>query len=355
MLPSGPGKGRVSVARTLSAARGLSLRRMVLAISGAILVVFFTGCGESTGELAPDLPVDVRVVKVSSVSPLDQLRSLSSGSGPISDQDYYNLLRNGIDSPLALRLFGNDSRIAAATGHDEETVRRWDWRGQAKELVFHSDFRVQIDIAVKNTSDHPVTINPQSWLVSEYNFYQFHGVAPDSYSFRVHRLQFEPNTPESVSLTPGEEAVIKGLTFFPSYGKLSIIGKHFYPLYFGPANVLRTLPRFPEIQRPSLRKTVVQSNNAWLSTGNFLVVCGQVENSRYAETSKGKPTFLNFAELNADHLFTVVIWGDSRENFPPHPESYYIGKQVCVTGLIESYQGKPQIVAEDAVQLHVIR
>jgi hypothetical protein len=48
-----------------------------------------------------------------------------------------------------------------------------------------------------------------------------------------------------VSLKPGEEAVIEGLTVFPSYGKkLSITGKYFYPLYIGSADVLRNAPCF---------------------------------------------------------------------------------------------------------------
>ena len=41
--------------------------------------------------------------------------------------------------------------------------------------------------------------------------------------------------------------------------------------------------------------------------------------------------------------FTVVIWGQNRGNFPQPPESYYAGKSICVTGLIQEYEGIPQI------------
>ena len=87
--------------------------------------------------------------------------------------------------------------------------------------------------------------------------------------------------------------------------------------------------------------------------GERCTVCGQVVDSRYAPSSKGSPTFLNFEKPYPNHIFTVVIWGSERSRFPSNPESRYRNKNVCATGLIETYSGKPQIIARDPSQLQI--
>ncbi len=47
----------------------------------------------------------------------------------------------------------------------------------------------------------------------------------------------------------------------------------------------------------------------------------------------------------------MVIWGDARKQFSNKPEEYYIGKTVCVTGKIELYRDKPQIVIANETQI----
>ena len=44
-----------------------------------------------------------------------------------------------------------------------------------------------------------------------------------------------------------------------------------------------------------------------------------------------------------------------RGAFPSNPQTYYKGKDVCATGLIESYKGKPEIIARDGDQLEIQR
>jgi hypothetical protein len=45
-----------------------------------------------------------------------------------------------------------------------------------------------------------------------------------------------------------------------------------------------------------------------------------------------------------------VIWGSDRPKFGT-PEVQLMGKQLCATGKIEAYKGKPEIVATDPRQL----
>ena len=67
--------------------------------------------------------------------------------------------------------------------------------------------------------------------------------------------------------------------------------------------------------------------------GEQATVCGKVASTRYAATTRGKPTFLNFDKPYPTQIFTVLIWGENREKFGTLEEKYR-DKQVCVTGRI---------------------
>ena len=78
--------------------------------------------------------------------------------------------------------------------------------------------------------------------------------------------------------------------------------------------------------------------------GDRATVCGPVAGTKYGATSRGKPTWLNIGkDYPSSERFVVIIWGENRGNFPQPPESYYLGKTICVTGLIQPYEGIPQI------------
>ena len=97
------------------------------------------------------------------------------------------------------------------------------------------------------------------------------------------------------------------------------------------------------------------STNAARHIGERGTICGPIVDSRYAASSKGSPTFLNFDRAYPNHTMVVVIWGSDRGAFPTNPQSFYKGKDVCATGLIESYQGKPEIIARNGNQLQIQR
>jgi hypothetical protein len=85
--------------------------------------------------------------------------------------------------------------------------------------------------------------------------------------------------------------------------------------------------------------------------GEVAQVCGHVASAAYFASVKGGPTFLNLERPYPDQPFTVVIWGTSRSRFEGPPERLFDGKSICVTGRIETYRGKPQIVVEDSDQI----
>lgn len=84
--------------------------------------------------------------------------------------------------------------------------------------------------------------------------------------------------------------------------------------------------------------------------GEIATVCGTVASARYASSTKGQPTFLNLDKSYPDQIFTIVIWGSSRQKFGT-PESDYSAKRICVTGKIKEYRGSPEIIADSPKQI----
>jgi len=94
----------------------------------------------------------------------------------------------------------------------------------------------------------------------------------------------------------------------------------------------------------------LSTNDAKDHIGEQGTVCGKVVSTRYAESSHGSPTFLNFDKAYPDQIFTLVIWGSDRSKFGD-PEATYRGHRVCVTGKISAYKGVPEVVATEPAQI----
>ena len=84
--------------------------------------------------------------------------------------------------------------------------------------------------------------------------------------------------------------------------------------------------------------------------GEDATVCGKVVGTYYAKRSRGKPTFLNLDKAYPNQVFTVVIWGEDRVFFK-NPQNRYKGKNICVTGYIDSFRGVPQITVRTPSQI----
>ncbi len=77
-------------------------------------------------------------------------------------------------------------------------------------------------------------------------------------------------------------------------------------------------------------------------------VCGPVASARYL--GEGRPTFLNLGRPHPNQALTLVIWNTDRDRFD-RPEKQFADRDVCVTGTLELYKGRPQIVLRDPRQL----
>jgi len=86
--------------------------------------------------------------------------------------------------------------------------------------------------------------------------------------------------------------------------------------------------------------------------GERATVCGQVVSTRWTESSRGSPTFLNLDQPYPNQIFTLVIWGNDRSKFD-NPETTYRGKRTCVTGKINTFKGVPEVAASEPAQIKV--
>jgi hypothetical protein len=106
------------------------------------------------------------------------------------------------------------------------------------------------------------------------------------------------------------------------------------------------------VATPAVADNMLTPDQAPLHIGETATVCGVVASTRYAAGTKGQPTFLNFDLPYPRQLFSVVIWGSDRPKFGT-PDTTLMGKRTCVTGIIQSFGGKAEIIATDPRQLVV--
>jgi hypothetical protein len=101
---------------------------------------------------------------------------------------------------------------------------------------------------------------------------------------------------------------------------------------------------------PASQSGKITSAEAKNHVGEKEIVCGHVSGTRYADKTKGQPTFLDLDGRYPNSAFTVLIWGSDRAKFG-EPETKYADSDVCVSGTISSYRGAPEIVATDPTQI----
>jgi endonuclease/exonuclease/phosphatase family metal-dependent hydrolase len=87
----------------------------------------------------------------------------------------------------------------------------------------------------------------------------------------------------------------------------------------------------------------VEARDAASHVGEQATVCGTVASARHFEDRSGV-TLINLEAPYPDQPFTLVIESEDRKRFGK-PEVDWLHRRVCVTGTIEPYRGKPQIVA----------
>jgi micrococcal nuclease len=87
-------------------------------------------------------------------------------------------------------------------------------------------------------------------------------------------------------------------------------------------------------------QTNVSVDSVTSHIGEKVVVCAKV----FGVKSLEKITFINLGAAYPSSPLTVVIFAKDIINFKEAPPAMYKSKKICVTGKLQDYKGKPQIV-----------
>ena len=90
----------------------------------------------------------------------------------------------------------------------------------------------------------------------------------------------------------------------------------------------------------------------WTDAADFVGTETIVEGTVVRTYNSSKAVFLNFAE-DYQGTFSVVIFPDDWSKFPRPPEALFYGRRIRVQGLVEDYQGAPEIVVRDPWQIEI--
>jgi DNA/RNA endonuclease YhcR with UshA esterase domain len=103
---------------------------------------------------------------------------------------------------------------------------------------------------------------------------------------------------------------------------------------------------------PAQEKSIT-AKDAASHVGEVQTVCGTVATTKFSSQSKKQPTFINLDQPYPKQIFTIVIWGSDRGKFPEPPEDYYMGKKICVQGMIKEFRGKPEVIVNDPSHISI--
>ncbi|GAB3910582.1 S1/P1 nuclease [Mucilaginibacter boryungensis] len=91
------------------------------------------------------------------------------------------------------------------------------------------------------------------------------------------------------------------------------------------------------------------SNRVPTKAENQNIICEKVYDGRYFAGSG--TTLLNLGAAYPNQKLTVVIHKKIGQQFGDNPAEYFRGKRICVRGVQQMYNGKPEIVIKDASQI----
>ena len=86
--------------------------------------------------------------------------------------------------------------------------------------------------------------------------------------------------------------------------------------------------------------------------GKTITVCSKVQSTFLTKGDK-KTTYINFGNPYPNTTFTVVIFEADLLNFKNTPSEYLKDKNVCITGKVKIYKGKPEMIINKEEQIKI--
>jgi len=88
--------------------------------------------------------------------------------------------------------------------------------------------------------------------------------------------------------------------------------------------------------------------------GKLRTVCGRVQSTYINSNTASQRIYLNMGREYPNHTFTGLIWYSSnKDNFVGRPDKKYKKKDICISGVITSFNEKPQIQIDFENQIEI--
>tara|TARA_B100001989_G_C24502187_1_gene445556 strand:+ start:312 stop:683 length:372 start_codon:yes stop_codon:yes gene_type:complete len=98
----------------------------------------------------------------------------------------------------------------------------------------------------------------------------------------------------------------------------------------------------------------IPHTSAIQNIGKLRSVCGKVQSTYINSNTASQRIYLNMGREYPNHTFTGLIWYSSnKDNFDGRPDKKYKKKNICISGVITSYNDKPQIQIDFENQIEI--
>ena len=98
----------------------------------------------------------------------------------------------------------------------------------------------------------------------------------------------------------------------------------------------------------------IPHTSAIQNVGKLRTVCGKVQSTYINSNTASQRIYLNMGREYPNHTFTGLIWYSSnKDNFDGRPDKKYKKKNICISGVITTYNEKPQIQIDFENQIEI--
>jgi S1/P1 Nuclease len=212
---------------------------------------------------------------------------------------------------------GGNSIKVTFNGQETNLHRLWDSRLIEHQNLNYEQLAVQYDHATKELIKQWQADDLMKWLYESYQ------ISSQLYS----DARNNPNFDEA---------------YYQAH--LPIIQQRIEQAGIRLAGVLNTIFNQPGKFADSTSTTITPAKS-----GNKVTICDKVFTSKYFDGSQ--MTLLNLGAAYPNQKLTIMIKGDDRSKFKVAPDLAFTNKNICVTGVVEDYKGKPEIIVTDPTQI----
>tara|TARA_S200000501_G_scaffold121304_1_gene114131 strand:+ start:3861 stop:4229 length:369 start_codon:yes stop_codon:yes gene_type:complete len=90
------------------------------------------------------------------------------------------------------------------------------------------------------------------------------------------------------------------------------------------------------------------------NVGKLRTVCGKVQSTYINPNTASQRIYLNMGGKYPNHTFTGLIWYSSnKDNFNGRPDKKYKKRNICISGVITTFNSKPQIQIDFENQIEI--